>query len=133
MKRIRKTVLAEADINLTPLIDVCFVILIMFIVVAPLLDTQKIELAPSGPSSSPLKKKQALTIQVAKDNTITVNQQKVLTTQLKEVLQKARPLYLDGNVQLIHDRNASFGTYQTIKNALEEAGFKEMDLMLKKE
>ncbi len=33
--------------------------------------------------------------------------------------------------QIFHDKNAKFGTYQTVKNALEAAGFSEMDLILK--
>jgi succinate dehydrogenase / fumarate reductase flavoprotein subunit len=35
------------------------------------------------------------------------------------------------NPQVIHDKNASFGTYQSIKNTLEKCGFEQMDLILK--
>jgi len=31
---------------------------------------------------------------------------------------------------LIHDKQAYFGTYQEIKNAVEDAGFEGMDLLL---
>ena len=43
-----ESVLEENLINLTPLIDVVFVILIVFILVAPMLDTDEIVLPGSG-------------------------------------------------------------------------------------
>jgi len=33
--------------------------------------------------------------------------------------------------QVFHDKNAHFGTYQMVKNAVEEAGFEQMDIILK--
>ena len=40
----------EPQINLTPLIDVVFVILIMFILIAPILELDRIDLADAGGS-----------------------------------------------------------------------------------
>ena len=45
----RSDELEETDVNLTPLIDVVFVVLIMFIIVAPLLELERVHLA-RGPS-----------------------------------------------------------------------------------
>jgi biopolymer transport protein ExbD len=33
--------------------------------------------------------------------------------------------------QVFHDKNAVFGTYQTVKNAVEMSGFEQMDVILK--
>ncbi len=33
--------------------------------------------------------------------------------------------------QLYHNRNAHFGTYQSVKNATEMAGFTQLDIILK--
>ena len=33
--------------------------------------------------------------------------------------------------RVFQDKNATFGTYQTVKNAVEAAGFEEMDIILK--
>ncbi|MBM3184115.1 MAG: hypothetical protein FJZ64_02270, partial [Chlamydiae bacterium] len=40
----------EPLVNLTPLIDVVFVVLISFMLIAPILDIDSLTLAPSGPS-----------------------------------------------------------------------------------
>lgn len=124
----------EPIINLTPLIDVVFVILIMFIVIAPMLDYEGIELADTGgqnlPSTHSVSSASPITIQVGQDNLIRLNgftiHSDVLAVQLKQ-------LHLDhpnAVPQLFHDRRAAFGTYQKIKNAVEAAGFPSMDLVL---
>lgn len=125
----------EPTINLTPLIDVVFVILIMFIVIAPLLEMDRVELADA--SASPLQNNTSvqetspISIHVHKDNTIWFQNQKLSSAQLIEALRKARRQYPKARPQLFHDRSATFGTYQTIKNATEAAGFEELDVILK--
>lgn len=121
----------EAPINLTPLIDVVFVILIMFIVVAPLLEMDRIELA-SGPSQKqPPQAEQNLVIHVFPDDTISFNKQPVSLAQLEKLLVQAHVQYPTKHPQLFHDRTARFGTYQSVKNAVESAGFTELDVLLK--
>lgn len=129
--------LEEAQINLTSLIDVVFVILIMFIVVAPLLETDRVELAAGPPlegdKAVAVQENHPLTIHVLANETILLNQQPVTFPQLKTELKWMRSRMQDSTPQLFHDRKASFGTYQNIKNAVEEAGFAQMDVILKPE
>jgi|ERR1700722_51960 len=137
MRARRTQSLAEAEINLTPLIDVCFVILVMFIVIAPLLETERVELATAPPfeqkSSVAIQESSPITIHVYSDDTIAVNKQSVTLIQLKEALSIAKRKHLAARPQVFHDRNAKFGTYQMVKNAVEAAGFTEMDVILKPE
>lgn len=129
-----RSIIEEPMINLTPLIDVVFVILIMFIIVAPLLEMDEIELAKS--SSQPKEKDVAIkdaspiTLKVAQDNTIRLNDQKITQQQLVPFLTKLKQQYPGVTPQILHDKRAHFGTYQGIKNALEEAGYGEMDVVL---
>ncbi len=131
MRRRRREVLEEAPINLTPLIDVVFVILIMFIVVAPLLELDSINLAEGPPLKQPAKPEQTLTIHVYPDNTIHFNKQPVSLAQLEKLLTHAQTRYPRSHPQLYHDRDATFGAYQSVKNAVEAAGFSELDVLLK--
>lgn len=131
MRRRRDTVLEEAPINLTPLIDVVFVILIMFIVVAPLLEMDRIELADGPSLKQPARQEQELMIQVFEDDTIAFNKHPVTIEQLQQLLVQAKVRYPAAHPQLYNDRNAKFGTYQSVKNAVEAAGFSELDILLK--
>lgn len=135
--RRKKNTLADAEINLTPLIDVCFVILIMFIVVAPLLEMERVELSSGPPidqqNAVAIQERSPVTIHVFENDTIWVNKQKVSMNELKEVLAIAKQKNPLAKPQVFHDRKAKFGTYQTVKNAVEGAGFSEMDVILKPE
>lgn len=122
----------EPSINLTPLIDVVFVILIMFIVIAPLLQMEKIELARSNASNHSAKvKSNPITIYVDAHDQISLNGNVIHKEELLEELKKAKsqfPLY---QPQLLHDKEARFGTYQFVKNNVENAGFQELEVILK--
>ncbi|CUI17811.1 putative biopolymer transport protein TolR [Candidatus Protochlamydia naegleriophila] len=125
----------EPTVNLTPLIDVVFVILIMFIVIAPLLEQDRVELAdaPHLPlqSTQSVQESSPITVHVHADNTIWFNLQPTTLYQLVEQLKEAKTHYPTVTPQIFHDKKAHFGTYQSVKNAAEEAGFSKMDIILK--
>lgn len=131
----RRTVeLQEPVINITPLIDVVFVVLIAFIMVAPLLDRDQVQLAPGAnlPSHVPLSMKEASPIQihVRADNTILFAGMLTSLEDLPTKLISAKQQFPQAHPQIFHDKRAHFGTYQALKNSLEMAGFDEMDIVL---
>ncbi len=125
----------QPAVNLTPLVDVVFSILIMFIVIAPMLNLDQVDLA-AGPSESmdadiSLRESGPIAIHVHKDNTIWVNKKLIDSLHLPELLKREKQRNPEATPRLFHDRRAQFGTYQTVKNALEAAGFKQLDVILK--
>lgn len=126
---------SEPTVNLTPLIDVVFVILIIFILIAPLLELDQIALADSNHAESKTCLSMdgcgPVSIQVKADNGIWVNGQPVPLEKLEHELKQFKTQFPTATPQVFHDRKAHFGTYQSIKNAAEMAGFKQMDIVLK--
>lgn len=135
MRKFKVGEIEEPAINLTPLIDVVFVILIMFILVAPILELDRVDLADAGSANSgpttEVHETSPIAIHVSKSNGITFNNKRVNLSQLPSLLVEARRKYPRARPQLFHDRQAQFGTYQSVKNAVEAAGFKTMDIILK--
>lgn len=125
----------EPSVNLTPLIDVVFVILIMFIVIAPLLELDRVELAESSldphHESISVQESSPVSIHVHKDNSIWIHNRPVTYVELIEQLKIARATYPQATPQVFHDKHAFFGTYQSIKNASEAAGYSQIDIILK--
>lgn len=134
----RRTVLSshpdeEATINLTPLIDVVFVVLIIFILIAPMLEVDIIKLAQGNPENDKISFVQevsTITVRVFENNSIWINQHQIDKEQLVKTFKALKQHYPKAIPQVIHDKKAYFETYQTIKNALEQSGFEEMDLIL---
>ena len=123
----------EALVNLTPLIDVVFVVLIMFILVAPMIELDNVQLAPGkeGNELSSLSTNKSLIIHVKEDNTIWVNARQIPLDRLQYLLSEMRVRQGLEEIQLFHDYRAHFGTYQSIKNSAELAGFRNLDVILK--
>lgn len=133
-KRAVPTEHEEATINLTPLIDVVFVVLIIFILIAPMLELDRVELASAAATPnkhSATSENSSLTIHVHSDNTIWFHGKCVNADQLTELLKQARKQGNHRIPQLFQDKRACFGTYQNVKNAVEMAGFEQVDVILK--
>ena len=125
----------DSLLNLTPLIDVVFVLLITFILIAPLLKYDRIELSQAKDQKKeeqlPTENRNSITIRVYEDNTITINHRDVSTKELLPLLIALKQSHPHEIPLLFHDKKAYFGTYQLIKNCVEGAGFEELDILLK--
>lgn len=125
----------ESDgINLTPLLDVVFVVLIMFILIAPMLELDRINLAKGTQEkqkeSKAIQENNQILIYVREDNSIWLSSKKTSLDELSKFLIKARKEHPQQIPQLFHDKKAHFGTYQSIKNLVESSGFEELDVIL---
>jgi len=97
-----------AEINVTPVVDVMLVLLIIFMVTAPMLATGiKVNL-PSAKTAQPLENKQPVVVVVAKDGAVSVGKDPVsrdeLAAKVKDKLGDS-----NGVVQLRGDRDAAYG------------------------
>lgn len=129
MKKRRSFHEQEELINLTPLLDVLFVVLVMFILITPLINTDNIDLTKveMQKNDSSMQDQDNLKILVHRDNTIAINNKKVTYSELKLIANKIRN---HNQVQLFCDQKANFGTYQRIKSMMQEAGFKELQVVI---
>jgi len=130
LMRRRPREIVEPTINITPLIDVVFVILIAFIIIAPLLEKDQVQLAAGAHNETISDSSGPIQIHVRSDNSILLNGLITPLNELPERLFDTRKLYPDARPQVFHDKRALFGTYQTLKNMLEQAGFEEVDILL---
>ena len=122
----------EPVINITPLIDVVFVILIAFIMIAPLLQKEGVELAHAGHAATQLVQPAPvdLQIRVTRDDTILIQGRPVRKEQLSPTLRTLFQRFPKKKPQVFFDKKSSFGTYHFLKDALETSGFQEMEVVL---
>jgi biopolymer transport protein ExbD len=120
----------KGDINVTPLVDVCLVLLIIFMVVTPMLQQGVDVLLPTGAHSE--KKpgdKEDLIISVKQDGSVFVGQNwipdKNLATYLASEYQKnpAR------SVMLKADKRINFGKIRLVMRAANEAQFTSVAIL----
>ena len=114
----------KGDINVTPLVDVCLVLLIIFMVVTPMLQPGVDVLLPEGPHAEKKPGDQEdLVISVKQDGTVFVGQNWIPDKNLVEYLRTERQKNPARNVMLKADKRINFGKVRMVMRAANEAEF----------
>lgn len=124
---------ASSLVNLTPLLDVLFVVLILFIFITPFLEIDKVHLVTSEIEQKQQPNaidSQPIIITVTSQQELKLNQKTITLAELKKVLPLIKEKQPYAIPKLYHDEQAPFGIYQRIKNLLEATGYEEMDVVL---
>ena len=110
-----------SDINMTPLIDVMLVLLVIFIITAPLLvNAVKVDLPQAQASAMQAPKFVALTID--KTGQVFVNDQPQTADTLAQTLQKSAQANPDTEVQMRADTTVPYGRVVEVMGAVQKAG-----------
>lgn len=119
----------EPLINLMPLIDVIFVVLVMYILIAPMFKSEQVTLTrgPETLSSAQVQSDQSVTIK-SDDSFWFHNQQKTSHQLLKE-LKEMQARTQKNSFQVLCDEKMSFKSYQEIRDIGYKAGFKEVEVI----
>ena len=118
-----------SDINVTPLVDVMLVLLIVFMVTAPLLMQAVPVKLPQTSSSVPLTP--AKQIQLSMDSTgkIYLDTGVVEREQLKARLQALRKRDPDLSVQLMADERLPYGQVAKVMGMVQQAGIAKLSFV----
>ena len=120
----------KGDINVTPLVDVCLVLLIIFMVVTPMLQQGIDVMLPEGPhAQKKTGKESTLIVSIKSDGTVFVGQNwipdKDLTTFLRAEYQKDPTRA----IQLKADKRINFGKVRMVMKAANDAEFTRVAVM----
>jgi biopolymer transport protein TolR len=119
-----------AEINVTPLVDVMLVLLIIFMVTAPMLTAGvPVELPESRANALP-QEQQNLTVSIGDDGTIYLNEDALAPGELADRL-AAVPRTGDEapDVVLRADRSLDYGLVMSVMGELNRAGFSSISLV----
>jgi biopolymer transport protein ExbD len=124
----------RSDINVTPLVDVCLVLLIIFMVVTPMLDKGMGVALPetTDPEKMPESEKD-LEVSIKSDGSVFVGQSWVLEENLPAKFEEAHSNNPDRSVVVRADRKLKYKEVRKVMRLLNEAGFTRVGLATKKE
>ncbi len=120
----------NADINVTPLVDVCLVLLIIFMVVTPMLQKGIPVNLPitDEPERTPDTEKQ-LQISVKSDGTVYLGSTVVRKEQVQSELEQIHQRTPDREIAVKGDRTVKYGVVIDVLKACREVGFNNVGLI----
>ena len=117
-----------SDINVTPLVDVMLVLLIVFMVAAPLMtvgvpiDLPKTDAKPLTSQVEPL------SVSIKPDGSIYLMEQAMTMEELSQKLQALYGVDPDKEIRVRGDLAATYGPIAEVLGAINNAGFKKIGL-----
>ncbi|MBN1931429.1 MAG: protein TolR [Desulfobacterales bacterium] len=118
-----------ADINVTPFVDVMLVLLIIFMVTAPMM-VQGVNVSLPKASSDPLPaEKEQLIVTIDKNNNIYINDYQVAFDFLHEKLKKIIEGRGNREVYLRADKEISYGMVVNVMSQIKAVGVEKLGMV----
>ena len=117
----RKLYKPMAEINVTPMVDVMLVLLVIFIVAAPLLTTGVEVSLPEAKSPNLSQDNEALTVSVSKDF-ITLQDEQITVSQLGERLRAISENNSEIKIYVRADKSLSYGKVMNVMSEIYKSG-----------
>jgi biopolymer transport protein TolR len=121
-----------SEINVTPLVDVMLVLLIIFMVTAPMM-TQglNVDLPETTDKALVQKDKEPIVVTVDKDKNISLGKISVTLAMLKDQLSKESEETKKNPVFLNADKNVAYGTVVDVMDVIKKSGFDKLGMVTK--
>ena len=120
---------AMSEINVTPFVDVMLVLLIIFMVTAPMM-MQGVDVALPEATAKPLvAQKENLVVTIDKEQKVHINDFEVDTTFLREKLAKILENQPDREVYFKADKEVPYGKVALVMAEIKGAGVKKLGMV----
>ncbi len=123
-----RTQTALADINVTPLVDVVLVLLIIFMVTAPVLQSG---IEVTVPHTRTVKEitEERLVITIDRDQRVFLNGQPININQIGDEIHKKVRDPEGQSIYLRADENVPFGAFATVMDAVKQSGITNVSIV----
>lgn len=121
----------NSDINVTPFVDICLVLLIIFMVVTPMLQEGVTVNLPYAKNTDPKEddENHAIVVAVPNDRQIFVQKKQIPRDQYQAEMTEIHDRMPDKAVLIKADRSMKYGDVRKVMIETNEAGFSEVSLV----
>ena len=119
----------RARIEMLPLIDIVFLLLVFFIyAMLSMAVHHSLPVALPASATASLDRTRLLTITVKRDGSLFLDKQPVSRDDLEEILRKQETAVREKGIQLFADRDLRYQTLFTVLDAIKRAGIEKITL-----
>ncbi len=120
---------ALSEINVTPLVDVMLVLLVAFIVTAPLLNNAIHVNLPKTAATKPPEQQKPVTISVNAEGKVYIDKQEVALTALEPELKTRQAKNPEQVYHLSSDEAVKYGSVAKVMASIERAGITKLAVL----
>jgi biopolymer transport protein TolR len=118
-----------AEINVTPLVDVMLVLLIIFMVTAPMM-TQGFEVdLPEATAKALRQQDEPLVVTIKKEGDVYLKKEKVTSASLQNQLKEMSPEKKKESIYLRADKSVPYGVVSSTMDDIRKAGFEKLGMV----
>jgi biopolymer transport protein ExbD/biopolymer transport protein TolR len=130
----RQALTSLSEINITPLLDLAFVLLIIFMITTPLLENSSTLVIPSSGANNPaVDPHRVQTVSIDRSQTIKLNNETLDTDTLAQRLSELRKTNADLAIIIRPDRELPVQSLVTLMDTLQRAGITKVGIATKTE
>jgi biopolymer transport protein ExbD len=130
----RQSLSTLSEINVTPLLDLAFVLLIIFMITTPLLESSMNLVIPSsGAKNPPINRSQVQTVSIDRTDTIRFNNQEVDLEALTDRLTESKAANPDVAIVIRPDRELPVQKLIGLMDAVQRAGITKVGISTRAE
>ena len=118
----------EAEINMTPMLDIVFIMLIFFIVTAAFVKEAGVQVNRPEASNSFQKPRTSILIAVTESDQVWINRRRVEIKALRMIIEKLHSENPRGTIVIQADRRAKAGLTLEVMDAIKQAGIQQITI-----
>ena len=118
----------EAEINITPMLDIVFIMLIFFIVTTSFIKETGTDIIKPQAGEAMELKNATILIGVRPNDEIWMAKRQIEMREIRQMVERARAENPEGSVVIVADRGARIGTVTRVMDQLSLAGVKGVSI-----
>jgi biopolymer transport protein TolR len=117
-----------AEINVIPLVDVVLVLLVIFMVTAPML-YRGLDIKLPTSTSNTVTPEERLVLTIERDQKVYVDKDPISVAELEQKLRTAKARNADVSVYLRADRDVPYGTVVQVMDGVKRSGIEKLGMV----
>jgi biopolymer transport protein ExbD len=118
----------EDDINMTPMLDIVFIMLIFFIVTASFVKEAGIDVNRPLASQSDPKRRASILVAVSPLNEVWIQKRRVEITSVRPIIERLRAENPQGSIVIQADEGSKSGTVLKVVDQIKAAGVTDISI-----